>query len=79
MSLCQNISFGGEKPDLIAWPARGDSLPSHVEKLKKPPLHASHLSLIILALQLHTPLSSHASPFDPSALQLQSAKGDNKT
>ena len=47
------------------------SIPSHVGKLKKPVLHASHLSLVILALQLHTPLSSHASPFDPSASQWQ--------
>ena len=50
------------------------SLPSHVGKLKKPVLHTSHLSLMIFVLQLHTPLSSHASPFDPSALQLQTEK-----
>ena len=46
-------------------------LPSHVGKLKYPALHASHLSLIILALQLQTPLSLQVIPFDPSPLQLQ--------
>ena len=46
-------------------------LPGHVGKLKKPGAQASHLSLMILALQLHTPLSSHMIPVDPSTLQLQ--------
>ena len=54
------------------------SLPLHVGKLKKLVLHASHFSLIILTLQLHTPFTSHVSPFDPSALQLQAEKRNNK-
>ena len=47
-------------------------LPGHIGKLKKPGAHASHLSLVILALQLHTPLLSHVGPFEPSSLQLHS-------
>ena len=47
------------------------TIPEHVGKLKKPALHASHLSPPILALQLHTPLSLHVVLLDPCALQLQ--------
>ena len=37
----------------------------------KPEAHASHLSLMILALQLHLPLASQELPIEPCELQLQ--------
>ena len=37
----------------------------------KPEAHASHLSLMTLALQLHLPLALQELPVDPCVLQLQ--------
>ena len=45
---------------------------SHTGKGMKPTLHSSHLSFMILALQLQIPLLSHVVPFEPSSLQLHS-------
>ena len=47
-------------------------LPSHVGKPKKPEVHWSHLSFVILSLQLHTPVSSsQVISWEPSSLHSQ--------
>ena len=64
----KKISSSFIKVELMHW------LPSHNGKLKKPMLHWSHLTFMKFGLQLHTPLPSHITPDEPSALQLQALK-----